>query len=263
MALLVPFGRSGERRRPRRVVMSLTTTAQAAHHAAILEREDELATLADVVRAASQGRGGVAWIEGPPGIGKTRLLEAARAGAENRTVLAARGGRLERDFAFGVVRGLFEPVIGCDGLLTGAARLAAPALTPERTPDDTDAAGTLHGIYWLVANLAERGPVLLVVDDAHLADAASLRALAYLARRVAELPVAVVLAVADPAAHLEPAVVDALREAEVTTVLRPGPLSATAVGALAAAQCGPAPPSFVQACHEATGGNPLLVRALL
>ncbi|PVZ13204.1 AAA family ATPase [Actinomycetospora cinnamomea] len=242
------------------------TTAGAARETAILEREHELAVLETVVGAAVGGRGGLAWIEGPPGIGKTRLLAAARARADGRAVLAARGGRLERDFAFGVVRGLFEPLLVArgDALLTGAARLAAPALAPGRVSGgEVDAAGTLHGVYWLVANLAEQGPVLLVVDDAHLADTASLRALAYLARRVAELPVAIVLAAQAPDAHLEPAVVDALREAEVTTVLRPGPLSPAAVGALAAARCGSAPPGFVRACHEATAGNPLLVRALL
>ena len=52
----------------------------------------------------------------------------------------------------------------------------------------------LHGLYWLCANLAQRGPVLLAVDDAHWADAPSLRFLAYLARRIDDLPVVVVCA---------------------------------------------------------------------
>ncbi|MHC1561161.1 helix-turn-helix transcriptional regulator [Actinomycetospora sp. C-140] len=244
--------------------MGLATTGSAAQDAALLEREHELGVLADVVASAAGGRGGLVWIEGPPGIGKTRLLTAARDRDGVATVLTARGGPLERDFAFGVVRGLFEPLLAADRdeLFAGAARLAAPALTLEGPPEG-DPAGTLHGLYWLVAGVAERGPVLLLVDDAHLADAASLRALAYVARRVAELPVAIVLALQDPTALLEPAVVDALREAEVATVLRPGPLSEAAVGALVDGRLGTVPAAFVRACHEATGGNPLLVRALL
>lgn len=242
----------------------------ATDGAAILERDRELAALAAVVDAARAGHGGLAWVEGPPGIGKTRLLDATRASADadGVTVLAARGGRLERDFAFGVVRGLVEPLLGGpdrDELLAGAARLAAPAVAPAAAaPGEHDAASTLHGIYWLVANLAERGPVLLVVDDAHVADAASLRALAYVVRRVAELPVAVVVAAQSPVEHVEhvePAVVDALRDA--ATVLLPEPLSAAAVGELVDARLGGSPADFVAACHEATGGNPLLLAALL
>ncbi|MEJ2884870.1 AAA family ATPase [Actinomycetospora aeridis] len=258
----------------------MTLMPPAARGTAILERDRELAALAAVVAAAGAGRGALAWVEGPPGIGKSRLLEAvaAQASAAGHTVLTARGGRLERDFAFGIVRGLVEPLLtGADAeqLLAGAARLAVPAVAPGRVgvggdgvgdgdgdgAVELDAASTLHGIYWLVANLAERGPALLLVDDAHVADAASLRALAYLARRVAELPVAIVLGAQSPVEHVDPGVVDALREAG--SVLRPGPLSAVAVGALVAARLGPSPAAFVTACHEATGGNPLLLAALL
>ena len=78
-------------------------------------------------------------VEGTAGIGKSALLErGAELGrsAEVR-VLAACGGELERDFPFGVVRQLFEPVLrGVAGrrrreLFSGAAGLAAPLLLPE------------------------------------------------------------------------------------------------------------------------------------
>ena len=125
------------------------------------------------------------------------------------------------------------------GLLAGAARLAAPVVSsgPATPPGDahdgdTDAGGALHGLYWLTANLADAGPVLLVVDDAHVADAASLRAIAYLARRVSELGVAIVLGAQPPAVHTASPLVDALREAETTTVLRPAPLSRDGIEAL-------------------------------
>ena len=52
----------------------------------------------------------------------------------------------------------------------------------------------LHGLYWLCANLAAAGPLCLVVDDAHWADAPSLRYLAFLLTRLEELDVALVVA---------------------------------------------------------------------
>src|SRR5204863_240124 len=77
-----------------------------------VEREPELAALAAVVDSACAGEGSLVVIEGTAGIGKTRLLAEARAraGGEMR-VLSARGGELEGEFAFGVVRQLFEPLL--------------------------------------------------------------------------------------------------------------------------------------------------------
>ena len=58
--------------------------------------------------------------------------------------------------------------------------------------------GFLNGLYWLTVNLADRGPLLMSVDDAHLSDAPSLRFLAYLSRRLEGLPVLLVAAGRSP-----------------------------------------------------------------
>ena len=65
-----------------------------------------------------------------------------------------------------------------------AAQLAEPVLVGVPEGIDVPPPGLLHGLYWLVANLADETPVAVVVDDAHWADEPSLRFLAYLARRV-------------------------------------------------------------------------------
>lgn len=140
----------------------------------LLERDAEVAAVAVGVDAVVSGGGGVVWIEGPAGIGKTRLLDEARdrAGVAGLRVLTARASELERDFAFGVVRSLFEPALAAvapserDVLLSGAARLATPVITLERldTGAETASLASLHGLYWLIANLAEQQPLLLVVD---------------------------------------------------------------------------------------------------
>src|SRR5438067_12441357 len=155
-----------------------------AETAMLLERERELGQLGAAVDAVSAGNGRLVLVEGPPGIGKTRLLEALRARATEHgmTVLAARASELDRDFPFGVVRQLFEPVLaGADAerraaLLRGAAARATAlfAGTPEQGRSLDPAWSHLHALYWLTANFAEEAPVALAIDDAHWADAESL-----------------------------------------------------------------------------------------
>lgn len=122
-------------------------------------------------------------------------------------VLRARARELEQDFAFGVVRQLFERMLARSSeseraaLLEGAAALARPLLSPAApTPPPARPAPDLsftliHGLHWLTANLTETGPVMLALDDVHWADLPSLRYLAYLSARCEELPVLVVITV--------------------------------------------------------------------
>jgi predicted ATPase len=229
--------------------------------AGLLERERELEAIDALLDGAAAGTGRVLVIAGEAGIGKTALLGAAAGRARGRgfTVLSAAGGMLEGDFPFGIARRLFEPVATTE-LLTGAARAAAPALGPA-APDRRAVGFELqHGLYWLVANLAERAPLLLAVDDAQWADPDSLRWLVYLARRLGELPVALLVAVreGEPSALLA-----ALRTSPGTTEAAPAPLSETAATRLVHAALSAADAELCHACHEASGGNPFLLGALL
>jgi predicted ATPase len=97
----------------------------------LLERE--LRVLSALIEGACRGEGRLVMVEGGAGLGKTRLLAAARAQGERASmrVLVARGSELEREFAYGVVRQLFESVLAGAGqaerdeLLAGAAGQAA------------------------------------------------------------------------------------------------------------------------------------------
>ena len=144
-------------------------------------------------------------IDGVAGVGKTSLLDATRAAAAAAGLLTlrARGAELERAFAFGVVRQLFDEVVR-DGtahpaaLFTGAARFAAPVLGLELpgvsaiASDDPFAAR--HALYWLLANLSSERPLALLVDDGHWADTASLDVLVHVAHRLEGVPVALFVA---------------------------------------------------------------------
>jgi DNA-binding NarL/FixJ family response regulator len=235
----------------------------------LFEREPELAAVEALVGAVTGGHGRVLWVEGPAGIGKTGVLEVARESAARAgvRVLAARADELEREFSFGVVRELFGPALadarGRDALLVGAARLAAPVITLAGSPAGQGTAERLHGLFWLTAHLAETGPLLLAVDDAHWADEPSLRALAYLARRIADLPVGVVVTARPEGREDTDRLVAALHAEPVTTVLRPGPLGPASIASLVRETLGGPAPEFTAACGDASGGNPLLLRTLL
>lgn len=239
----------------------------------LVERDVELASLEELLHAARTGAGGLALLEAPAGQGKTALLRAVRdlGKALGMKVLTATGAPLERDFPFGIVRQLFEADFRSaqperlQRLLAGAASMARGVF--EAAPDPglvTDVShAQLNGLFWLTVNLGEEQPLLLVVDDAHWADAPSMRFLDVLLRRLEDLPVAVAVAARPAEPHAEQDLLDALALSPEARVLRPGALSAEAVRTLLAeALEAEVHAQFAGACAELTAGNALFVREL-
>ncbi|HJW59020.1 MAG TPA: AAA family ATPase, partial [Actinomycetota bacterium] len=147
----------------------------------LLERERELAELAQAAREAAAGEGGLVLIFGEAGIGKSSLVRALRG------LLPANGRLLVGhcdDLGTPRTLGPFRDLVGQVGaeltraLAEGGERDAVPAA--------------------LRAELDWAGhPTVLVVEDVHWADEATLDVLRYLARRVAELPAVLVLTYRD------------------------------------------------------------------
>jgi DNA-binding CsgD family transcriptional regulator/tetratricopeptide (TPR) repeat protein len=233
----------------------------------LLERDDELARLHGLLDGALAGEGGLLMLEGDAGIGKTGLVGVAAGIAADRgmRVLTARGAELECDLAFGVARDLLGPAASTAA--DGAAGLAAPVLARSQ-PTELAESGTqlfaaLYGLYWLTAELGAAQPTLLAVDDAHWCDLPSLRFLAYLARRLDGLPVALLVAARPAAGGPQQDLLSVLAAEPLAMVARPRPLGHPAIRALLSASIGPADPGFVAACHTATGGNPFLLGELI
>jgi DNA-binding CsgD family transcriptional regulator len=244
----------------------------------LLEREAQVAALAVLADGAQSGGGGFAVIEGSAGLGKTRLLAESRAiaGAAGMRVLAARSGELEGDFAYGIVRQLFEPLLASASpnlraeLLSGPAALAEPLFGVSQlvAPQDAPAEGSfalLHGLYWLAANVALQQPTLLAIDDLHWADTLSLRWLLYLTRRLEGLPLLVAAGVRPPEGEgRDPTLVAELIADPGAAAILPEPLGRASIAVLARELHGlEADDAFCAGLETATGGNPLFVGAVL
>ncbi len=237
----------------------------------LIERDGELRRVEEALAAAVTGRGATLLVAGAAGIGKTVLLAAARDHAASRgvRVLSATGAELEREYAFGIVRQLFGPILRRAGrqrrqeLFEGAAALAGPVLVERVDGTGSALGGVLHGLFWACANLADRGPVLLSVDDVHWADEASMRFLAYLARRIADLPMLLLLA-ARPIGTADADAARTMLAGLRLETLALNALSADAVGELVRARLSfDADDAFCRACAHASGGNPFLLAEAL
>ena len=241
----------------------------------LLERERELEMLREFVQAAVQGSGRLVVIEGPAGIGKTRLLNAARDEAARAGMrwVAGRGSELEREFGHGVVRQLFESVlVNHDAevraeLLSGSAGQAA-ALFSQVHPvgggssaSDTSFA-TLHGLYWLTANLCSLAPLMIIIDDLHWVDTPTLRFLAYLLLRLEGMPLLVVVGRRPAEVGADQTLIDQIMADHQVRLIRLVHLTQHGSTQLVRSVLADADDAFCTACHHAAGGNPLLVREL-
>ncbi|MFD5628764.1 ATP-binding protein [Streptomyces sp. NPDC127072] len=165
----------------------------------LVGRQAEFRRIDELTGAAREGRGGVLVLRGEAGIGKSALLDRAREAASGFRVVEVCGSQYETELPFAALHQLCVPVLGQLGELPAphreSLRIAFGLATG--TPDAFRIGlATLE----LLASAARERPLLCVVDDAQWLDAASARALAFLARRVGSEPVAMILGLRLPSA---------------------------------------------------------------
>src|SRR3954466_6774574 len=175
----------------------------ALHTDHLVGRAGELSSLDRVLVELDQGRSGATLLVGEPGIGKTRLLAelAARADARGHVVLSGCATEFERDLPFWVfVDALDEYVHGLDPRLIGAldetVRTELASVLPALSALAGGTAAPNHERYRahramrnLLEHIAAFKPLVLVLDDLHWADSASVELFGALLRRPADAPV--------------------------------------------------------------------------
>ena len=208
----------------------------------LLEREHELAELGEAVRAAAGGRGSVVLLHGEAGIGKTSLVHALRAAPPDGTrVIVGSCDAMSTPRTLGPLRDLV-PMVG--------ARLG-----------EALRAGDREEVYDALRDeLAATPGTVLVVEDVHWADEATLDVLRFLARRIDDLPAVLMLTYRDELDREHPLarLLGDLGHGDRIDRLALRRLSASAVGALTAG-------SGLDAdrVYEMTDGNPYFVSELV
>ncbi|GGK07297.1 LuxR family transcriptional regulator [Pilimelia anulata] len=223
------------------------------------------------LRAAVADRPSVTVVEGPPGIGRTRLV-AALDGAFDGDSIWVSGAACQpmpNPFPYGV---LFDCLTGCadrlrePGPITGALRAALPEIAdrlPPAPPPVGDAGAERHRLFRAVRELlCAVGPVALVLDDVHWADRGTHHLLGYLvARMPPDLALVLTRRTADPPGADRTGVLRRIPPGVRGCRLPLGPLDAAAVGELVTAIVGAPTSADVAALVTArTGGLPLFVR---
>ncbi|MCX4784663.1 AAA family ATPase [Streptomyces sp. NBC_01221] len=245
----------------------------------LVQREEQLAGLRGMYRACrEQGRGQVALLSGPVGSGKTEVLEvfgewAAMVGGQ---VLRAAGSRAERDIPLGVIWQLLhsaplepEALAQADELIgTAFDRLTRTAGVVEQLPPGDGLWGrALHAVFTSLTGLGDEVPVAVAVDDLHHVDAASLHCLLYVVRRFRRAPVMIVLAETTTLRPAHPLLRAELFSQPFFRRYTLPLLTADAVARLVPrdADCrgGTSARETASGLLGVTGGNPLLLRALL
>jgi len=240
----------------------------------LLERAPAVAAIEDALARLRDGVGGLVLLEAPAGAGKSRLLEEVVRRAGPVRVLRARCSALEVQHPFSVPLALFGRLVadrtragtpvGEGDLFEGAAGTARDLFASVGS-EPHDPLSRLHGLFWLTVNLAAaEGPLVALVDDAHWSDAGSLRFLSFLAARLDDVPVLLVVARRPDEVEGERGdLLERLFQGPRGSRLPTPALSPTAVTTIVRNSFPGASGAFCRQTAAVTGGNPFLVSELV
>jgi DNA-binding SARP family transcriptional activator len=213
-----------------------------------LGRRSELTALDQILGSALGGEFALVLVEGEAGLGKSRLLDEFASTLDGVRVGRARCSALEQHLArvplAAALRGALDQ-LDLDSTQLPALRGVLPELAVREPAHEFDEVNVLEAIVEVIRRNA---PLVLILDDLHLADSGTIAALEYLRRRCAADPVMVLGALRGedtPPDH-------PVRRLAVTDTIRLEPLTDHELAALGMSDV-----------HRRTGGHPALVAELI
>ena len=265
----------------------------------LVERDSDLYCLTALLTETRNGGLRLATVSGPVASGKTELLNALAAHARGSGGVVLDAAAAERGRPLGLLGQLVHAVLGHLpeprraplSRLLEAARADRPAPVGARptaeasstaeepvpagmtVPAATVLTGEAHltllgSLHDALRDIAAAGPLLAIVDDVHDCDDASLAYLSRLVDLVRAVPMLLLLGERTPV--LRGAARAGYAQFNIALLRQPhfrrirlDPLTEHGVGQVLGAELGAAGASLADECHAMTGGNPLLVRALL
>jgi ATP/maltotriose-dependent transcriptional regulator MalT len=247
----------------------------ALHTERLVGRAEEMSSLDQVLAELDRGRSAALLLVGEPGVGKTRLLAelAARADAQGQLVLSGSASELERDLPFSVfvdaldeyVRGLERSRLAAldDDVRTELAHVF-PSLTALATEREValqhERYRSHRAVRDLLEQLASAQPLVLMLDDLHWADSASVELVGALLRRPPAAPVLLALAVRPrQVSERLSAALERAHRAEMLTRFELGALSPEEARQLLGDAVDSADASVL---YEESGGNPFYLEQL-
>lgn len=234
----------------------------------LIEREEELSALHDLLSESRHGKGQVVLVSGAAGSGKSELLYgfAEEAAAAGSLVLRAVGREEERDVPLGLVHQLVRDLSLSAPLRTQMTLLESSLTAGPPTRQESLAlqARVAHGVCRALLDAAGAGGLLVGIDDIQHADSVSLNCLLQLLPHTRSAPVMLMFSRPDSALRCPPQLsAELLRHPRYHRV-RLTPLSPRGTTELVAAALGTEEAQALgPVYHSISGGNPLLLRALL
>lgn len=229
----------------------------------LFEWESRLSVLREMLHGATQGRGRLALVSGAVASGKTRLLDsfAEQAIESGALLLEVTGSRAERELPFGILRKIFD-----NAAMPPDVRSEAVTLLSDIGPESTAAARmhVMSQISSVLLRLVDERTLVIAVDDVHCGDDHSLQFLLHLARRVRQARVLIVLT-ESPRLRQQQLTFHAelLRQPNCVRMRLPMLTEAGVAEALSNTLSATVASRLAPECHRLSGGNPLLLRALL
>ncbi|MDB5066354.1 MAG: hypothetical protein JWM18_2788 [Chloroflexi bacterium] len=252
----------------------------------LVGRETEMATLHELVQAARGGRGALVMVGGEPGVGKTRLAEEVTTEAAGGGMLALTGRCYEmagsppylpfiellEAMARTVPHERFREALSEDAaqvakLVPELHRLFPEIPPPLTLPAEHERRYLFNSVRDFIQRAGRLRPLLLVLEDLHWADDATLALLRHLTETVRDMPVLILGTYRDVEVNVRHPLADVLHDIARRQLCRQiaiGRLLQEDVAAMVGAMTGQDPPvRVVAAIHDETEGNPFFIEEVV